>query len=100
MGRGYWTTLIVAGLVAAAGSAWAQTPRSDSAEQNVRQSQQYESLVCSNPGFRAKRIQQECGPINDPQLHQSCVASFECGPGGTKAKAKNWRKAPPSETIR
>jgi hypothetical protein len=81
-----------------AGSAWAQRGGNESAEQNVRQSQQYESLVCSNPSFRAKRIQQECGPITDPQLHQSCVASFECGSGAPKAKRS--RKAPPSETIR
>jgi hypothetical protein len=98
MRTGYWTCLSAAGLVLVAGTAWAQRGGSESAAQNVRQSQQYESLVCSNPGFRAKRIQQECGPINDPQLHQSCLASFDCGAGAPKAR--NWRKAPPSETIR
>ncbi|MBV9827101.1 MAG: hypothetical protein JO001_15765 [Alphaproteobacteria bacterium] len=78
------------------GTAWAQSRPSDTAEQNVRESQQYESLVCSNPGFRAKRIAQECGPVTDPQLHQSCVASFDCN---EPKRAKNWRKAPPSETL-
>ena len=29
-----------------------------------------------NSSFRAKRLEQECGPITDPQLHASCVASF------------------------
>jgi len=43
-------------------------------------------------------VQQECGPISDPQLHQSCLASFDCGAGAPKAR--NWRKAPPSETVR
>ena len=96
MRTGLWTCLVAAGFMAVAGSAAAQ--KGDSAEQNVRQSQQYESLVCSNAGFRAKRVQQECGPITDPQLHESCIASFDCGAGSPKAK--NWRKAPPSETVR
>jgi hypothetical protein len=64
----------------------------------MRASQQYEALVCSNPSFRAKRIAQECGPITDPQLHESCMASFQCGAAGPSAK--HWRRAPPSETIR
>jgi hypothetical protein len=98
MPTGNWTCLAAAGLMLVAGTAWAQRPGSESAEQNVRQSQQYESLVCSNAAFRAKRIQQECGPITDPQLHQSCLASFDCGGGAPKAR--NWRKAPPSETAR
>ena len=98
MRTGIWTCLAAAGMMLVAGAAWAQRGGNESAEQNVRQSQQYESLVCSNPGFRAKRIQQECGPITDPQLHQSCLASFDCGAGAPKAR--NWRKAPPSETAR
>jgi hypothetical protein len=32
--------------------------------------------VHANSSFRANRINKECGPINDPQLHASCVASF------------------------
>ena len=44
---------------------------------NVRESEQYTALLRSNPAFRRKREQIECGPITDPQLHQSCVASFE-----------------------
>ena len=88
--------LVAIGLIAAM-PAWAQSSGNESAEQNVRQSRQYESLVCSNPGFRAKRIAQECGPISDPQLHQSCMASFDCG---EPRRTTHFRKAPPSETIR
>jgi hypothetical protein len=87
--------LAAVGLIAASGAAWAQSRAGESAEQNVHESQQYESLLCSNPSFRAKRIAQECGPVTDPQLHQSCVASFQCG-----AHHRGSQKAPPSETIR
>ena len=47
-----------------------------SARQNVRDSERYEAVVHANSGFRANRINKECGPINDPQLHANCVASF------------------------
>jgi hypothetical protein len=47
-----------------------------SAQQNVRDSERYEAVVHGNSSFRANRINKECGPINDPQLHASCVASF------------------------
>lgn len=89
--------LAAAGLIAAAGTASAQSRAGESAEQNVRESQQYEQLLCSNAAFRAKRVAEECGPITDPQLHQSCLASFQCG---GPHQAPHWRKAPPSETIR
>jgi hypothetical protein len=52
-------------------------PGSWSAQQNVIQSKQYEQLLRTNPAFRRARMQKECGSINDPQLHQSCIASFE-----------------------
>jgi hypothetical protein len=84
-------------LLLTVGVARAQSPGNQDAERNVRESRQYEQLVCTNPAFRAKRIAQECGPISDPQLHQSCLASFDCG---REPKAPNWRQAPPSETIR
>ena len=47
-----------------------------SARQNVIESKQYEQLLRTNPAFRKARMQKECGSINDPQLHQSCLASF------------------------
>jgi hypothetical protein len=92
-----WVCLAAAGLVAATGTARAQSSGNESAAQNVRESQQYENLLCSNPGFRAKRIAQECGPVTDPQLHQSCLASFQCNRPPRKTHP---RRAPPSETIR
>jgi hypothetical protein len=47
-----------------------------SAARNVIQSEQYERLLRTNPGFRQARARKECGPINDPQLHSDCLASF------------------------
>jgi hypothetical protein len=87
--------LAAAGLIAAAGPLSAQAPDNQSAEQNVRASQQYERALCTNPAFRAKRIAQECGPLTDPQLHESCVASLQCG-----VTHRRSNKAPPSDTIR
>ena len=65
--------------VAFAGTAAAQAmPTNDpEAMANVRASEQYNALLRSNPAFRRKREQIECGPITDPQLRQSCIASFE-----------------------
>lgn len=42
-----------------------------------RYSQRYDAVVHSNSHYRASRVKKECGPINDPELHASCVASFE-----------------------
>jgi hypothetical protein len=47
-----------------------------SAQQNVIDSRRYESLVQTNRTFREGRMREECGPITDPQLHASCIASF------------------------
>jgi hypothetical protein len=47
-----------------------------SAQQNVIQSRRYDRLVETNGAFRQARMQKECGPITDPQLRQSCIASF------------------------
>lgn len=52
-------------------------PEPRSAQQNVLESKQYEQLLRTNPGFRQARMKRECGPITDPQLHESCVASFK-----------------------
>jgi hypothetical protein len=50
-----------------------------SARQNVIESQRYERLLQNNAGFRQARMQKECGPITDPQLHADCLASFNQG---------------------
>jgi len=47
------------------------------ARQNVIESKQYEQLLRTNPTFRQVRMRKECGSITDPQLHQSCLASFD-----------------------
>ena len=49
---------------------------SRSARQNVIQSQHYDRTLETNRGFSQARMRKECGPISDPQLHQSCLASF------------------------
>jgi len=50
-----------------------------SARQNVIESQRYERLLQTSPGFRQARMRRECGPITDPQLHADCLASFGQG---------------------
>jgi hypothetical protein len=47
-----------------------------SARRNVIESERYDRLLESNPGFRQARMRRECGPITDPQLHQQCLDSF------------------------
>jgi hypothetical protein len=47
-----------------------------SPRQNVIESKQYDRLLETNPAFRQARMRKECGPITDPELHQSCLASF------------------------
>lgn len=64
-------------LIALATTAGAQIPPDPGAPANIRESQAYEQMLRSNPAFRAKRMQLECGSINDPELHASCVASFQ-----------------------
>lgn len=94
----HWRRLAVAaGFIVAAGGAWAQSAPPQSAEQNVRESRQYEQLLCTNPSFRAKRIAQECGPLQGSQFYQGCVASFDCK---QQPSAAQWRKKPASEKIR
>jgi hypothetical protein len=46
---------------------------------NVIESQHYERLLQTSPGFRQARMRKECGPISDPQLHADCLASFNRG---------------------
>lgn len=73
--------LLAAVLLALAGTALAQPmPQNNpAAEQNVIQSERYSQVLRANPGFRDRRIQEECGPITDPRLHEECVASFPPG---------------------
>ena len=70
-------TAIALSLAFAAGVSAQQAPPDPGAAANVRQSQQYEQMLRSNPAFRAKRMQLECGTITDAELQGSCVASFQ-----------------------
>jgi hypothetical protein len=86
-------------LIGGAGIAVAQTPNAnESPDQNVRASQQYQQLTCTNAAFRAKRIAQECGPLQGSQFYDSCIASFDCG--AKQPTGANWRNPPPSETTK
>ena len=80
--------LIAAAVIAVAlpASAQQKIPPDPGAAANVKQSEQYEQVLQSNPSFRAKRMKEECGPINDPQLHQQCVDSFGAGSAPRKSK--------------
>jgi hypothetical protein len=48
-----------------------------SARRNNIASAHYDRLLQTSMGFRQARMRKECGPINDPQLHQQCLASFD-----------------------
>lgn len=48
-----------------------------SARRNNIESAHYDRLLQISPGFRMARMRKECGPINDPQLHEQCLASFQ-----------------------
>jgi len=74
--------LVAFAAIALAGTALAQTnapmpTNNPEAQANVRESEAYSGLLRSNPGFRRKREQIECGPIQDPQMRQDCINSFE-----------------------
>jgi len=51
-------------------------PGNWSAKQNVADSDRYEKLVHTSPAFRAARIKKECGSMNESDLYQQCVQSF------------------------
>ena len=98
-GNAFIAWIVAAGWIAAAVPvALAQRAGNESAAQNVRESQIYEQLLCTNPSFREQRMRIECGPITDPQLRQACLASFDCGPGAPSGR--NFRGAPASELAR
>jgi hypothetical protein len=71
-----WALAAALVLALSGGVSAQQTPPDPGAAANVRQSQTYEQVLQSNSSFRAKRMQQECGPVTDPELHANCVASF------------------------
>lgn len=48
-----------------------------SARRNNIESARYDQLLQTSWVFRQARMHKECGPIQDPQLHSSCLASFD-----------------------
>jgi hypothetical protein len=82
--------LLAAALFAPAGGALAQPmPQNNpAAEQNVVKSERYSEVLRTNPAFRDRRIQQECGPITDPRLHEECVASFPPASGPVRPRVR------------
>ena len=97
MSRCYAPVLFTLALISACGGALAQAPDNETPQQNVKASQQYQQLICTNAAFRANRIEKECGSLQGSQFYDSCVASFNCDKQPSDA---NWRKAPPSETVK
>ena len=51
----------------------------NNAAANVRASNNYQSLVDRNAGFRNARMHKECDPIASADLRQECMASFGSG---------------------
>jgi hypothetical protein len=101
MARRYAAFGFALALMAGAGGALAQAPGpatgNESPDQNVKASQQYQQLTCTNKAFRAHRIEKECGPLQGSQFYDGCVASFDCD---KQPSGANWRNAPASETIK
>ena len=67
-------------------AAWAQTatsaaPADQTAAQNQKMSQQYDSLVSSNTGFKNSRMHKECDSIAADDLKQQCMSSFGASAG-------------------
>ena len=58
-------------------SSQGNVPQSAAARRNVIESRQYDREVETNRAFRQARMRKECGPISDPELRQSCLASFQ-----------------------
>ena len=107
MTRGLASIVVALALIGGASMALAQSQPAappapgqvvgETPQQNVRASQQYQQLTCTNAAFRKHRIDKECGPLQGSDFYDSCVASFNCDKQPSDA---NWRKAPPSETIK
>ena len=84
-----WALAVALMLTATSAVLAQQTPPDPGAAANVRESQLYEQTLRSNPAFRAKRMQQECGTITDAELRASCEASFQAyGPTPTSTKRR------------
>jgi type II secretory pathway pseudopilin PulG len=97
MSRCYAQILVAVLLIGGAASAAAQSTTNETPQQNVKASQQYQQLTCTNKAFRSNRIAKECGPLQGSSFYDTCVASFNCD---SQPSGANWRQAPPSETMK
>ncbi len=73
----FTTTLLAIGTAALlAGPALAQSSAADNPQLNVRESQNYNSMVDHSNSFRAERMRKECDPIQSDDLRRQCIESF------------------------
>jgi hypothetical protein len=84
-----------AGIVLALGLAAPAFAQQGEGQQNVRASEQYEQLLCTNPKFRATRIAKECGPLQGSEFYDNCVHTFDCHRG--EQRPVDAKGVPPSE---
>ena len=70
----------------------------DNPNVNVRQSQNYTSMVDHNAAFRAQRIHQECDPIQSDDLRRQCIESF--GATASSGASEQYGRTPRSGTGR
>ena len=88
-----WTILAAAAVAATIAGPPAFAAAAETARHNVIQSQRYDRLLETNRGFRQARMRKECGPINDQELRQQCLASFNQDEpyAGSSASRRNYR---------
>src|SRR4051794_32479029 len=66
----------VAAMGALAQTTTAPRPMADDPAVNQRETRNYNALVDSDTSFRARRMRQECDPIESMDLRQQCMDSF------------------------
>jgi hypothetical protein len=83
-----------------ASAAFAQTHTQsgliDDPNVNVRQSQNYTSMVEHNSAFRAQRIRQECDPIQSDDLRRQCIESFGVSATSSSGSGGQYGRTTPS----
>ena len=65
--------------------------RVDNPNVNVRQSQTYNSMVEHDSAFRARRIREECDPIQSDDLRRQCIESFGAGASSSGSSDQSGR---------
>lgn len=67
---------LAVGLAAAAPPAETQPMSKNTVNITEQNDRNYEALLRSNPAFRAKRIAEECGGIEDAEVRKACLDTF------------------------